>query len=150
MTLTITEKVAYLKGLADGLSLKEEDSKESKLIAKIIDVLEDVGLAVEDLEDEVEALEDSVDDLEENVSDLEVLLLDDEDEEGNVLNFGCCGQGCSDLDDEDDIFEIECPSCGEDVVIDGTILDKGEVTCPHCGDHFQLELYDSEPDGDED
>ena len=51
MTMTITEKVAYLKGLADGLELDKEPSKEGKLIAKIIDILEDVGLAVEDLEE---------------------------------------------------------------------------------------------------
>ena len=40
--MTISEKVAYLKGLADGLDLDQETSKEGKLIAKIIDVLEDV------------------------------------------------------------------------------------------------------------
>ena len=43
--MTISEKVAYLKGLADGLDLDQETSKEGKLIAKIIDVLEDVGFA---------------------------------------------------------------------------------------------------------
>ena len=56
--MTISEKVAYLKGLADGLDLQEKPSKEGKLIAKIIDILEDVGFAVEDLEVEVEALTD--------------------------------------------------------------------------------------------
>ena len=56
--MTISEKVAYLKGLADGLDLDKEPSKEGKIIAKIIDVLEDVGFAVEDLEVEVEALTD--------------------------------------------------------------------------------------------
>ena len=58
--MTISEKVAYLKGLADGLDLQEKPSKEGKLIAKIIDILEDVGFAVEDLEVEVEALTDEV------------------------------------------------------------------------------------------
>lgn len=43
--MTISEKVAYLKGLADGLDLDKEPSKEGKIIAKIIDVLEDVGFA---------------------------------------------------------------------------------------------------------
>ena len=38
--MTISEKVAYLKGLADGLDLDKEPSKEGKIIAKIIDVLE--------------------------------------------------------------------------------------------------------------
>ena len=54
--MTIAEKVAYLKGLADGLDLDKDPSKEGKLISKIIDILEDIGLAVEDLEEEVEAI----------------------------------------------------------------------------------------------
>ena len=37
--MTISEKVAYLKGLADGLDLQEKPSKEGKLIAKIIGLL---------------------------------------------------------------------------------------------------------------
>ena len=37
--MEISEKVAYLKGLAEGLKLDEE-TKEGKLIAAIIDVLD--------------------------------------------------------------------------------------------------------------
>ena len=41
-----------------------------KLIAKIIDILEDVGFAVEDLEVEVEALTDEVESVAEDLSDV--------------------------------------------------------------------------------
>ncbi len=47
--MTITEKVAYLKGLAEGLALDPESSKEAKLIASMIDILEDIVLSVSDL-----------------------------------------------------------------------------------------------------
>ena len=40
--MEISEKVAYLKGLAEGLNLDTE-SKEGKLIAAIIDVLDDMA-----------------------------------------------------------------------------------------------------------
>ena len=136
--MTISEKVAYLKGLADGLDLDQETSKEGKLIAKIIDVLEDVGFAVEDLEVEVEALADGMD-----LSDVETVIFDEEDEDEN----GCCGS-CSALDD-DDFFQIACPSCGADIVIDESVLDIGEVTCPNCGDKFSLDLTDEPVDEDE-
>lgn len=114
--MTISEKVAYLKGLADGLDLQEKPSKEGKLIAKIIDILEDVGFAVEDLEVEVEALTDEVESVAEDLSDVETMVFEDwEDEDDeDACGGGCC---CSSLDD-DDFFEIECPSCGEDIVID--------------------------------
>ena len=141
--LTISEKVAYLKGLADGLDLDQETSKEGKLIAKIIDVLEDVGFAVEDLEVEVEALADGMESMAEDLSDVETVIFDEEDEDEN----GCCGS-CSALDD-DDFFQIACPSCGADIVIDESVLDIGEVTCPNCGDKFSLDLTDEPVDEDE-
>lgn len=141
--MTISEKVAYLKGLADGLDLDQETSKEGKLIAKIIDVLEDVGFAVEDLEVEVEALADGMESMAEDLSDVETVIFDEEDEDEN----GCCG-GCSALDD-DDFFQIACPSCGADIVIDESVLDIGEVTCPNCGDKFSLDLTDEPVDEDE-
>ena len=79
--MTISEKVAYLKGLADGLDLQEKPSKEGKLIAKIIDILEDVGFAVEDLEVEVEALTDEVESVAEDLSDVETMVFEDWEDE---------------------------------------------------------------------
>jgi hypothetical protein len=147
--MTISEKVAYLKGLAEGLDLDKEPSKEGKLIAKVIDILEDVGLAVEDLEAEVEAIGEEVDSLGEDFSDLEDVVYESWDEDED-LPFGGCGSCCSpadvDLDElGDDFFEIACPSCGEDIVIDEGVLDIGEVTCPNCGDKFSLDLTDEDP-----
>ena len=40
--MELFEKVAYLKGLAEGLALDTE-TKEGKLIAAIIDVLDDMS-----------------------------------------------------------------------------------------------------------
>ena len=131
--MTISEKVAYLKGLAEGMELDKETSKESKLIAKIIDILEEVGLSVEDLESEVEDLGDALDVLSEDVEDLEMLVYDDwedDDSDDSIVPFPDGG--------DDDFFEVECPSCGADIVIDENVLDAGEVECPNCGDKFAL------------
>lgn len=145
MTMTITEKVAYLKGLADGLDLDKEPSKEAKLLTKIIDILEDIGLAVEDLEDEIEAVEEEVDAISEDLEDVEDMIFEDYDEEDDddEIDFANCCGGCGDVDD-DAFFEIECPSCGEDIVIDESVLDIGEVACPNCGDKFSMDLVDEE------
>ena len=48
--MEITEKVAYLKGLAEGMEL-DTDKKEGKLLSAIIDVLEDIALELEDIQD---------------------------------------------------------------------------------------------------
>ena len=48
----ISEKVAYLKGLMEGMNLNA-DSNEGKLFLAIADVLDEIALEVEDLTDEV-------------------------------------------------------------------------------------------------
>ena len=144
--MTISEKVAYLKGLADGLELDKESSKEGKLIGKIIDILEDLGFAVEDREVEVEAIADEMDTMAEDLSDVESLVFDEWEEEDDDCS-GCCSM--LNDDDEDTFFEIACPSCGEDIVIDESILDIGEVTCPNCGDKFAMDLVDEDEEGED-
>ena len=146
MTMTITEKVAYLKGLADGLDLDKDPSKEGKLISKIIDILEDIGLAVEDLEEEVEVIGEELDAMSEDLADVEEMVFDefddedDDEDEDDEFDFADLG---------DDFFEIECPECGEDLVIDESIFEVGEIDCPNCGNKFALDLVDEEED-DED
>ena len=80
----ISEKVAYLKGLAEGLTLDTE-SKEGKLIAAIIDVLDDMAEEIADMQDEMVDIEDGLDAVSDDLSDVEETLYfaldDDEDED---------------------------------------------------------------------
>ncbi len=43
--MEITEKVAYLKGLAEGLGL-DAQTKEGKILQTVIDVLDDMALEI--------------------------------------------------------------------------------------------------------
>ena len=146
--MTISEKVAYLKGLAEGLDIDTEKSKEGKLISVMIGILEEVGLAIEDLEENTVALGEEIDALSDDLSDVEQLVFEDEDEED------ACGCGCED----DDFFETECPNCGEALAIDAGVLEEGVIQCPSCKQKFALDLSDDEcecgcgceHDGDED
>jgi len=133
--MTITEKVAYLKGLADGMELEKEKSKESKLLTAIIGVLEEVGFALEDLEEAAELLNEGLDAVSEDLEDVEEVLFSEDDD---------CGSGCSCGCDDDDFFEITCPNCGEELMIDEEIMEKGQIVCPKCGDAFALDLIDDD------
>ena len=115
--MEISEKVAYLKGLAEGLAL-DTDTKEGKLIAAIIDVLDDMAEKFVDLEDELCDVEDGLDAVSDDLSDVEEALyeMDDEDEE--------------DYDDDESYFETTCPICQEEIVFDEDTLDSGEIRCP--------------------
>lgn len=136
--MTISEKVAYLKGLAEGLQLDTEESKEGKLISVMIGILEEVGISVEGLENDVEDICHELDAISDDLSDVEELVYDEEDEDDDC---DCC---CD--DEDDDFFEIECPSCGADIVIDEDVLAEGTVECPGCGEKFALDLSDEEDD----
>ena len=69
----ISEKVAYLKGLAEGLALDTE-SKEGKLIAAIIDVLDNMADEIADMQDEMVDIEDGLDAVSDDLSEAEESL----------------------------------------------------------------------------
>ena len=71
--MEISEKVAYLKGLAEGLALDTE-TKEGKLIAAIIDVLDEMSIRFEDIDDNLVDLEDGLDAVSDDLSEVEEAL----------------------------------------------------------------------------
>ena len=124
--MEISEKVAYLKGLAEGLALDTE-TKEGKLIAAIIDVLDEMSIRFEDIDDNLVDLEDGLDAVSDDLSEVEEALyeMDDDDEE---------------LDDDAEYFETTCPVCQEEIVFDEDTLDSGEIRCPNCGEKLEVDL----------
>ena len=94
--MTISEKVAYLKGLSDGLNIDTEKSKEGKLISVIIDILEEVGMSIEDLEENATAMGEEIDAISDDLSDVEEIVYEDDDEDDDDCCCGCddaCGCG---------------------------------------------------------
>ena len=129
--MTISEKVAYLKGLAEGLDLDTAKSKEGKLISVMIGILEEIGMSIEDLEENAEALGEEIDAISDDLSDVEKAVFDDADEDDDDC---CC--------DDDDFFEVDCPNCGETLMIDESVLEEGVIQCPGCKQKFALDLSD--------
>ena len=132
--MTISEKVAYLKGLADGLAIDTEKSKEGKLISVMIDILEEMGMSIEDLEENATALGEELDAVSDDLADVEEAVFGDEDEDDEC----CC-------DEDEDFFEVECPNCEQPLVIDEDVLEAGVIECPNC--HSQFAVSDEDEDG---
>ena len=133
--MTISEKVAYLKGLAEGLDLDTVKSKEGKLISVMIGILEELAMSVEDLEENALNLGEEIDVLSDDLADVEEVVFDEDDDAEDY---------------DDDWFEVECPTCGADILVDDDALVDGEVECPSCGTRYAMELTDDEEDDDED
>jgi len=127
----ISEKVAYLKGLAEGMKL-DESSNEGKLLLAIIDVLDDMAEEFADVEDEIVDLEDGLDAVSDDLNDLEEFLYEESDDEDED----------EDEDDDEELFVTTCPECEEEVVFDETVLEDGEVICPNCGAKLEFDLSD--------
>ena len=142
--MTITERAAYIKGLAEGLGI-DDSTKEGKVINALVSAFDDMALTVSDLEAQIDELSEQVDTIDEDLGSLEqdFYELDDDD-------CGCDDCGC-DCDDEDcadgDIYEVWCPTCGDIVCIDSDMLEEGQTTCPNCGELLEFDL-DDEEDGD--
>lgn len=136
--MNITEKVSYIKGLAEGLSL-DESTKEGKILAAIIDVLDDMSHQVEDIDMDLSDLTDVVTDIDEAVSDLEEDFYGDDDDDH-------CGCGC---EDEDDLYEITCPKCNNSITVDFDVISAGGILCPNCGEPLEFDLSAMEDEGDE-
>ena len=130
----ITEKVAYLKGLAEGLGL-DKDSKEGKLFAAIIDVLDDMALEIEDMQELQMELSEGLDAVSDDLEDIEDIVYeewdedDDEDEEED-----------EEEEDSEDCYATTCPTCEEEIFFDESILEEGEVVCPNCGERLEFDL----------
>lgn len=131
--MTITEKVAYLKGLAEGMKM-DSSTNEGKLLLAMIDTLDDIALTVSDLEDTVAELSAQVDEIDDDLGAVEEDLYGDEDDE-------CCGE---DEDFEDTLYEVECPSCGDVICLDEEMLDEGEIDCPNCGEKLEFDFEDED------
>ncbi len=134
--MNLTEKAAYLKGLADGMGL-DQSKPETKLIENMLDLLLDLAEDNEDLRAYCEELEATMDEIDEDLGMVE------EDFYGEC---DCDDDDCDCCDDDDcdccdgDLYEVTCPSCGDTIYLDDTMLDDGEIECPGCGENLEFDF----------
>ena len=132
--MTVTERVAYVRGLFEGFEVNV-DKKEGRLFKEIIDLLEDMALSSTDLEEENEALQEVIDAMIEDIYDDDDSY-DEEDVETDDMAY----------DPDSELFEVVCPSCGEEIYVDEAALSQGSIACPACGEELEFDM--SALDGD--
>ena len=142
--MTLTEKAAYIKGLAEGLNL-DKDSAEGKLIGALIDIVSDIATAQSETDEDLEYLNDYIEEIDEDLGAVEEELYGEGDCDCDCDDCDC---DCDDCDCDcdcgcDDSFEITCPACGETIVFDGEI-DPEDLSCPACGEKLVCDCEDEE------
>lgn len=129
--MDICEKIAYIKGLAEGLGL-DENKKESKVLAAIIDLLSDITEEICEIEDGCDELMEQIDAVDEDLASLESIIYDDDD-------CDCCDDDDCDCCD-DEVYEIECPACNDVIYLDADMLAEEGMTCPNCGTELEFDF----------
>jgi hypothetical protein len=134
--MKLTEKMSYLQGLMDGLDL-DTTTKEGKILVQISAVMHDMVSYIEDMQGQIDELSELCDILDEDLGSLEE----------DVYDLDSCD--CEDDDeydeefDDDELYEIQCPTCGDSIYLDDGMLEEGSMECPNCGENLE---FDFDPD----
>ena len=150
--MNLTEKSAYIKGLAEGLEF-DKTTKEGKILAALLELVDELAAEVAAIKQDIDEIDEDLDYLNDYVEELDDDLqavedfLDEEIEDDCDCDCDCddcdCDCDCDDCDCDccdcdccdEEYFEIVCPSCGETVCFDQE-LDPETLTCPACGEKF--------------
>ena len=135
--MNITEKIAYIKGLTEGLML-DESKPEVKIINAIIDLLDDIAYDLTDVEELYDDRSNQVDEIDQDLSEVESELYDED-----------CDSCVDDAADEDDFdfddeeipfYEVTCDACGQKLNVSEDVLLEGEIECPNCGELLEFDF----------
>ena len=143
--MDICEKIAYIKGLTEGLSL-DDSTKEGKILTAIIDVLDDMAVEICDIEDGCDELMEQIDAVDEDLSYVEDIVYGDDDD--CECDCDCDDDDCCECCEDEDLYEIECPACHDTIYLDADMLDEEGMACPNCGTELQFD-FDCDCDCDD-
>ncbi len=128
--MDICDKIAYIKGLAEGLSL-DETTKEGRVLEAVIDLLGDIVEEICDIEDACDDMSEQIDAVDEDLANLEEDIYGDDDEDCDC--DCCCG-------DDDELYEVECPACNDIIYLDEEMLEEDGINCPNCGTPLEFDF----------
>ena len=105
-------------------------------MAEVLDVLREVGDQLDTVDATLDEFGEEIDAISDDLADVEAIVGEDDEDDC------CCAHdlGCDDDLDDEDFFEVDCPNCGESLVIDDEVLEAGVIDCPKCGQKFALDF----------
>ena len=138
-----------------------EDLKDTNL--DFADTLDEIGDELSYLEEitcDLDSPEMFDDECDGNCEECGLCDYDDDDDIGDVVAFSDYAEPEDaeevdsekpeeDLSSDDEeleydgvVYDVTCPSCGEEISFDEETLEKGSITCPKCGEILEFELDD--------
>lgn len=126
---SLKRELSYIQGLLEGDSSRQHHV-EYKGLNRLVDIIDQMIEANEQLARRLTELEEYVEAIDEDLNDVE------------LLTYG--------EDGDEEMVEVVCPDCGEEVLIDEDDLedDSVELLCPKCHTLLELEDVNEEEVGD--
>ena len=144
---TITERTAYLRGLAEGLNLDKEKA-ENKLLLEMLNVMDEMAQQFAETNEDLDELSEYVEDMDADLAEVEELLF--EEEEDCDCDCDDCDCDCDDCDcdcDCDQELSFDCPNGGKTVMIKASDIDFDESpVCSACGQPFFVDVEEEDED----
>ena len=122
--MTVLQRVAYLRGLFEGLEI-DTGKKEGKLLSGMLEAMEDLAQGVTELQNQNIELLDELDDIYEELSAITEDFLDDDI-----------------FVDDEPLYQVICPSCNECIYLDEDMLEEGSIACTACGEDLEFDFSD--------
>ena len=79
--MNLTDKMAYLRGMVDGMELDLTTTKEGKVLGQLLDVMQEMTAYVTDLQTQVDELTEVCDLFDQDLGDLEDIVYDEDDDD---------------------------------------------------------------------
>ena len=131
----------------EGMKIDTE-TNECKSLSAMVDILEDIGLELEDLWNAQGELEDGLDVVSDDLEDIEDIVYDEDDEDDEESFNDEYYE--DDAEEDEDCYATTCPTCEETIYFDESVLEDGEVICPNCGEKLEFDMSSLEEDSDDD
>ena len=127
----LTDRVSYLRGLAEGRKL-DESTTEGLMIKKMLELLDAFAKDHETLHQDLSDLNEYVESIDEDLSDMEESIYGASDDEEDEDEDDEDEDDSEDGEDESTV-EYACPYCGETMIFDVERFDFDEdYLCPNC------------------
>lgn len=119
---SIIEKVSYLQGLSEGLTINE-GSPQGKIISGMLAVLNEMADEINSLQRDLEEMHSYIECVDDDLLELEEMVSGEE-----YIEVECrhCGERLyveTDSFEDEDIIEIICPNCNEVVFVNDGAFD---------------------------
>jgi len=133
----IKQKIYYLRGVAEGLGVKD-DTNEGKLLNAILSVLDQIADELGDLSQRQNELDEYISAIDDDLAEVEDKVFGESDEFDEME------------EDDTSYIEIKCPNCHELVYIDTDVFEDEDedIICPNC--HQYIYKYEGNEDSDND